>query len=413
MRVPVAIALGLLLVGGCTPTEPEGPPPLLSELPRPLSAPEIRIVDGANAFAFDLLREATRSLPSDSNAFLSPLSASMALGLTLNGANGQTYDDMRAALRLSDLSEQEINAGYHDLIGLLRGLDSRTEMRIANSMWARVGLPLEEGFANAGRDFFDAEIATLDFASPAAVPTINDWVSEKTNGRIPRLLEQIASDEVLFLINAIYFKGNWRTAFARQDTRSEPFHGADGQDRVARLMHLEETLHYHETEEFQAVDLLYGNGAFAMTVLLPAAGRTPAGLLAGLDAAGWRQITQSFREAEVTLTLPRFRLEYSRKLNEDLSALGMGIAFDGTRADLYRIADVRPDRLYLTRVEQKTFVEVNEEGTEAAAATSVGVGVTSAPQVVTMRVDRPFIVAVRERLSGTVLFLGVMNVVEE
>jgi serpin B len=410
----LVLSFGLPALAACGgTTEPDGPPPLLSELPRPLSGPELRIVDGANAFAFDLLREATRSLPTDSNAFLSPLSASMALGMTLNGANGQTYDDVRAALRLSEMSEEEINTGYRDLIGLLRGLDSRTEMRIANSMWARLDLPLEEAFAEAGRSYFDADVSTLDFSSPEAVPTINGWVSDRTNGRIPKLLDNIAQDEVLFLINAIYFKGRWRSAFDRGDTRSEPFHGADGLDRTAFLMYQENPLPFCQTDDFQAVDLLYGNGAFAMTVLLPTGGRTPTGVLAGLDAGEWRTITQCFSEAEVTLTLPRFRLDYGRRLNEDLQALGMGIAFDGSRADLYRIADVRPDRLYLTRVDQKTFVEVNEEGTEAAAATSVGVGQTSAPQVVTMRVDRPFVFAIRERLSGTVLFLGAMNVVGE
>jgi serpin B len=413
MRVPVTLTAGLLLVGACTPTEPEGPPPLLSELPRPLSAPELRIVEGANAFAFDLLREATRNLPSDSNAFLSPLSASMALGMTLNGANGQTWEEMRAALRLSELGEEEINTGYRDLIGLLLALDPGTEMRIANSMWARLELPLKQAFADAGRSYFDADVSTLDFESPDAVPTINSWVSDRTNGRIPKLLDNIGPDEVLFLINAIYFKGQWRSAFDRGDTQNEPFHGADGRDRNAFLMHQENPLPFCQTDDFQAVDLLYGNGAFAMSVLLPTAGRTAAGVLAGLDPAKWRIITECFSEADVTLTLPRFRLEYDRKLADDLTALGMGIAFDESRADLSRIADVSPERLYITRVEQKTFVEVNEEGTEAAAATAVGVGVTSAPQVFTMRVDRPFVFAIRERLSGTVLFLGLMNVVGE
>jgi serine protease inhibitor len=411
MRASIALSLGLLVLGACTPTEPDGPPPLLSKLPRPLSSGELRIVDAANTFAFDLVREAARSLPPDSNLFLSPLSASMALGMTLNGANGETYDAMRSALRLPDLDEEEINAGYRDLIGLLQTLDSKTEMRIANSMWARAGLPLEEAFANSGRTFFDAEVATLDFAGPSAVPTINGWVSEKTAGRIPRLLDQIAREEVLFLINAIYFKGDWRMAFDRKDTRSEPFHAADGQDRVANLMNQEDTLHYHESESFQAVDLLYGNGAFAMTVLLPTGGHTPASVLGALDPADWRGLTESFHATRVTLTLPRFRLEYSRKLADDLTALGMGIAFDEGRADFARIADVSPDRLYISRVEQKTFVEVNEEGTEAAAATGVGIVATSAPP--TMRVDRPFVFAIRERLSGTVLFLGILNVVGE
>jgi serpin B len=169
-------------------------------------------------------------------------------------------------------------------------------------------------------------------------------------------------------------------------------------------------LRYDETEHYQAVDLLYGNGAFALTVLLPKAGRTPAEVLAGLDPEGWTALAGRFAEREVALTFPRFRLEYGRRLNDDLEALGMGIAFE-PNADFYRIADVRPDRLYITRVDQKTFVEVNEEGTEAAAATAVGFGKTSLPVTVEVRVDRPFVFAIRERLSGAVVFLGVMNVI--
>jgi serpin B len=225
------------------------------------------------------------------------------------------------------------------------------------------------------------------------------------------LLDEIGADEVLFLVNAIYFKGKWRHAFDPKDTQSGPFHGADGRDRTASLMRQEETLLYDETDDYQAVDLLYGSGAFAMTVLLPKAGRTPAELLSGLSPASWQALAARFHEAEVKLTLPRFRLEYARRLNEDLQALGMEVAFDRGRADFYRIADVRPDRLYISRVDQKTFVEVNEEGTEAAAATAVGIGIISAPEVVEMKVDRPFVVAIRERLSGTVVFLGVMNAV--
>ena len=404
----------LLTLAACSPpTGPGGQPPLVTELPRALSTAELRIVDGANAFAFDLLRESTRRLPADSNAFLSPLSASMALGMALNGANGETFNGMQTALKLGGMTEAEVNQGYRDLIALLGDLDSRTEMKIANSMWGHEGFTIEPAFIDAGKTFFDAEVKTLDFGSPSAVPTINDWVSGKTNGRIPKLLDQISDEEILFLINAIYFKGKWREAFDPKDTENGPFQAADGRTRTAALMSQTDTLRYDETADYQAVDLLYGNGSFAMTVLLPKAGRTPAAVLAGLTPTAWRDLAGRFRDANVHLTLPRFKMEYSRRLNEDLTALGMGIAFDDTRADFYRIADVRPARLYLTRVDQKTFVEVNEEGTEAAAATAVGVGVTSAPEVVEMRVDRPFVFAIRERLSGTVLFLGTMNVIGE
>ncbi len=408
------LAIVLLLAGcGSSSTGPGGdPPPILTELPRSLSPSELRIVEGANAFAFDLLREATRALSPDSNAFLSPLSAAMALSMALNGANGETWTAMRAALRLDGMQEADIDHGYRELMALLRGLDSRTEMRVANSIWGHSTLPLEPAFTEAGRTFFEAEVATLDFGSPEALTAINGWVDGATSGRIPRLLEEVSPQEVLFLINAIYFKGKWRTAFDVRDTRAAPFRGADGRERVAQLMALKDELRYDETEAYQAVDLLYGNGAFAMTVLLPKAGWTPAQLLAALDPGSWSALASRFEERDVTLLLPRFRVEYGRKLKEDLAALGMGIAFDAS-ADFYRIADVAPDRLYITRVDQRTFVEVNEEGTEAAAATAVGVGRTSAPVPVEMRVDRPFAFAIRERLSGAVLFLGVMNVVGE
>ena len=405
---PFSIALLVLAACG-NPIENDNRAPLLTQLPRPLSTAESAIIDAGNAFAFDLVREATRQLPADSNAFLSPLSASMALGMALNGANGETFAGMQRALRLDGMSEADINQGYRDLITLLTGLDSRTEMVIANSMWGHSGFTMEPAFIDAGKSFFDAEVQTVDFADPSAVSTINDWVSGKTNGKIPRLLDQIASEEVLFLINAIYFKGKWRDAFEAKDTQDGPFQGADGRVRTARLMSQTDSLRYQETSEFQAVELLYGNGAFAMTVLLPQAGRTPADLLANLNPSTWRELAGRFVELEMQLTLPRFTLEYGRKLNDDLKALGMGIAFDSELADFYRIADVRPERLYLTRVEQKTFVDVNEEGTEAAAATNAGIGATSAPPA--MRVDRPFVFAIHERLSGTVLFLGIMNVV--
>ncbi|HEX2249045.1 MAG TPA: serpin family protein [Gemmatimonadales bacterium] len=408
MQRPLRLSIALLLTTACgSPTDHDSVPPILTSLPRALSPAEVSVIDAANTFAFDLLKKATETLPVDSNVFLSPLSASMALSMALNGANGETLDSMRSVLRLSGLTELEVNEGYRDLITLLRELDSRTEMRVANSLWGHDGFHLEPEFLEKGRSFFDAELQTIDFGSPDALPTINDWVNDATNGRIPRLLDEIG-EEILFLINAIYFKGKWRKTFDPGETENATFHGADGVDRTAPLMRQSETLLYYETDGYQAVDLLYGNGAFSMTVLLPKAG-PPAELLASLDAAAWEALTANFTEQEISLILPKFRLEYSRKLKHDLAALGMAIAFDRDRADFYRIADVRPDRLYMTRVDQKTFVEVNEEGTEAAAATSVGVGVISAPPE--MRVDRPFLFAIRERLSGTVLFLGVMNVI--
>lgn len=218
----------------------------------------------------------------------------------------------------------------------------------------------------------------------------------------------------MFLINALYFKGKWRLAFDPKNTRSAPFHAADGSTQSVPTMVLApKTQRYAGTAEYQAVELLYGNGAFVMTIVLPAEGRTLADLLNGLDAARWSEWTGALQDQKIGLTLPKFRIEYKRELKADLSSLGMRVAFDEDRADFSRMADLSQSsaRLFLTRVTQKTFVDVNEEGTEAAAATSVGVGVTSAP--LTLNVDRPFLFVIRERLSGTIFFLGVVNRIGE
>ena len=403
-RLGTVCLLAFAACGGDT----TGPTPLLEELPRDLSPAETQVIASGNDFTFSLFRAATRALPPDSNAFLSPLSASMALGMALNGANGETFDAMRVTLGFGSAPLEEINAGYRDLIALLTGLDPATSVTVANSVWSDAGFPILPSFVQAAKTWFDAEARSVPFADPATLGVINGWASEKTRGRIPKLLSGISPVEVAFLINAIHFKAKWRDAFDPARTRPLPFRGADGVARPVPTMSRDPgPVLYRAGDGFEAVDLRYGNGAFSMVLLLPDPGQTPATVLAGLDAAAWGDLATGFREATLGLVLPRFRFDYTRTLTDDLQALGMGIAFDPGRADFYGIADVRPERLYLTRVLQKTFVEVNEEGTEAAAATAVGVGVTSLPA--TFTVDRPFLFLIRERLSGTILFIGQVN----
>jgi serine protease inhibitor len=403
-RAPLpAVLLLLAACGGVT--DQSGPPALLTGLPRALTQTETGLIAASNDFAFDLFREVRAARPAE-DIFISPTSASMALGMTLNGAAGQTLDSMRTALRLGPAPLAEINAGYRSLIDLLRGLDDAVDFSIANSIWAQAGMSFRAEFLEAGRTSFDAEIRSLDFGAPATLGTINGWVSENTGGKIPKILESIASDEIMFLINAIFFKGDWRVPFDPAKTRDQPFHTAGGTTRSVPTMELEPVpLRYGSAGGHTIVELLYGNGAFAMTLVLPGQGQGIAELTAGLDQATWSAWTSGLIEQKVGLTLPRFRLEFSRELKDDLSALGMRIAFDPARADFSGMLEgAGPGDLYITRVIQKTFVDVNEEGTTAAAATAVGIGLTSAPPVV--RFDRPFLFAIRERFSGTILFLG-------
>ena len=402
-RIPLLLVPLLLVPAACG--DPTGPGRVdeITELPRQLTAGELELIAAGNRFAFDLLHQA--STP-DSNLFLSPVSASMALGMAMNGTAGETFDQMRSALGFGDLPLEDINASYRSLIDLLLGLDASVEMAVGNSVWSRTGFPVLPSFLDTVEEYFDAEAAELDFSSPQAPERINRWVSDATRGRIEEIVPSpIPPEAVMYLINAIYFKGTWTFQFDPKDTQDAPFHLADGSTRPTRLMKLTGGLPYHATERFQAVDLPYGGKAFSMTVLLPAEGVEVEELVASLDDEAWGDLTGRFADANGTLWLPRFRMSYERTLNEDLEALGMTDAFDDQRADFSRLSPA--DGLYISKVLQKSWVAVDEEGTEAAAATSVEIGVTSVGGgSFQMRVDRPFLFALRERLSGTILFVG-------
>ena len=398
LRFSVGAVFLLLFPGGCGELFTGPGADEITELPRALSAAEVEIIGASNRFAFDLLTQANRA---GHNLFLSPLSASMALGMTMNGAAGETWNQMRDVLGFGSVAEEEINASYESLLELLVGLDPAVETAIGNSVWTRQGFPVHSDFLNSVRESFDAEVAELDFANPAASVRINEWVKAATNGRIEDIVPAaIPANVLMYLINAIYFKGSWTFRFDPSDTRSEPFHLDDGSTRTVPLMTLREELPYQENDRFLAVDLPYGGGAFSMTVLLPQQGVSVDTLAATLDAAEWEDIADGFHDTDVQLFLPRFRMSYERMLNDDLAALGMVDAFDG-RADFTRLSPV--GGLFVSEVRQKSWVDVNEEGTEAAAATAVTIVESAVPAV---RADRPFLFFIRERLSGTILFAG-------
>jgi serpin B len=282
---------------------------------------------------------------------------------------------------------------------LLTGLDAGTTFSIANSIWYEQTFPFNAAFLNESKLYFDARVEALDFTSPSAVTTINSWVSAQTNDRIPKILDNIAREEVMFLVNAIYFKGIWQKQFDKSKTVDAPFHAADGTTATVKMMERDDGVQYTATSEYSAVDLPYGNSAFTMTVVLPN-GDIDA-FAESFDQAKWSALVGSLRDTNMPVYLPRFRVEWKRMLNEDLQQLGMRLAFN--QADFTRMSPRGLD-LFITRVVQKTFVDVDEEGTEAAAATLVGIGVVSLPAA--FRADHPFLVVIRERFSGTILFIG-------
>lgn len=411
MRVRRPLLLLLAVVAGCqsSPSSPGqgAPPPKISALPRTLTAGEQGIVAAGNAFGPTLLARVNATRGAD-NVFISPLSASMALGMVLNGAAGATYDEMRAALGFGSMTRPEIIAAYRDLISLLRGLDPKVDFRIANSVWYRDSFSpaVAPVFLSEAKEYFDATTAGLDFARPAAVQTINDWVKARTNGKIDSIIDSISQEIVMLLVNAIYFKGDWREGFDKSKTANAPFTTGSGSQVSVPMMHRTDTMRVGQFDGRTVVDLGYGGDAFSMTIVLPRAGESVNALVANLTPALWSSAVSSLAPGDVELSMPRFALKWEAELNDALKAMGMPTAFVAGGADFTRLSPTMGRELYISYVKQKTYVDVNEVGTEAAAVTGVGIGITSVPLRTVVNVNRPFVFAIRERLSGTILFLG-------
>jgi len=369
---------------------------------RPLTSLEKALVSADNSFGFKLFTAVNKD-ETGKNVFVSPLSVSMALGMTLNGANGATRDSMARTLEFAGLSQSDINTSYKSLITLLTGLDPNVTFQIANSIWYRPYLNVEKEFKDVNKEYFNAEITSLDFDDPSAPGIINSWVDRSTNGKITKIIEGgIPWEIVMYLINAIYFKASWTYRFDENLTRDDLFELPDGTKKPCRMMFQKATFRYFGNGELQAIDLPYGDAGFSMTVLLPKPGTKIDAFVSQLTEQRWKEWTAAFGKLELDVYLPKFKLEYEKKLNDVLKAMGMAIAFSTTDADFTKI-DKRGG-LFISEVKHKTFVQVDEEGTEAAAVTSVGVGLTSAgPE---FRANRPFVFVIRDSHSGSILFVG-------
>ena len=403
-RIPVLLAMSL--AAGCSDVLSPGgkAPDEITALPRSLTAAEQEIVDASGAFAFGLLREVNVDWTAK-NVFISPLSASMALGMTMNGTAGATFDEMRQTLGFGTRPLEEINAGYQGLIALLQGLDPRVTFELANAIWYdRPFEPfIESRFLTDVQTWFDAEVDALDMGTAQSVTTINDWARANTNGRIEKVIDS-TSDLVMLLANAIYFKGDWRDQFDKDETSPGPFTTHTGEVADVPMMYRNGPARRGSSGGAVWVEMPYGGNAFAMTVAMPDEGVPIDAFVAGLTAESWRQGVQNLGDYEGEIHFPKFRLSWEDTLQSPLKRLGMQAAFQPHVADFTRLSSAMGRDLYVSFVKQNTFVDVNEEGTEAAAVTTVGIGPTSAP--LPLRVDRPFVFAIRERISGTILFMG-------
>lgn len=343
------------------------------------------------------------------NTFISPTSIATALAMTYNGARQETKEAMARALGVEGVELKRLNENNLALLYLLQEADPEVKFNIANSLWMRAGVEFDPDFMERNEKHYNATLRDLDFNSPAAADIINQWVKERTGGLIEDIIEPpIDPQTILFLINAIYFQADWSEPFNRENTREDSFHLLQGETVSVPFMHRYGDLDYLEEEGFQAVRLPYGEGRLAMYVFLPAQDTDLATLISNLDAEKWEQWQRGFQEAAGNFYLPRFSMEYEKTLNDVLKELGMDVAFDEGRADLFDMVTWEGSpRLYISEVKHKSFIEVDELGTEAAAATSVEIRLESAPAFhFEMKVNRPFFFLIHDHATGAIPFIG-------
>lgn len=365
-----------------------------------------KVVAANTQFSFKLFSELLKRQPND-NIVVSPSSVAIALGMTYNGANGNTQQAMARTLGLQGISLDEINQTNAALSTTLENADPQVQLTIANSLWAGEGKPIKPEFRQNIQNFYGTLIQNLNFADPTAASIINDWVQKSTNNKINEIVVSgdIGLNTVFVLIDVIHFLGSWTYPFPKEATAERPFTLLDGTQKQHPMMFQEGyySVRYYENELFQAIELPYGSGRLNMYVFLPHLGVSLNQFYDNLNVENWEKWMKQFNydEAPLLIGLPRFKVEYDIDLKETLKALGMEIIF-GQDADF---SAMTPNFVSISQVKHKTFIEVNEEGTEASGATAVSVSRGSPRKII---VNRPFFCAIRDNETGTLLFMGVI-----
>jgi len=358
-------------------------------------------------FAFNLLKEFVKEQPA-ANIFISPYSAATVLQMAANGAVGQTKLEMQQALGTTSLAPEALNEAYSNFGKSLNARDTNVILTTANAIWYQKGIVVKPGFISCNQQFFGATVDPLDFNDGRSTDVINAWASEKTRGKINRVGDGLINPLMrLVLANAVYFKGKWEVPFDVKSTKERPFHLRGGRQMKTPMMEQTRRFTYRRGTGYQAVRLPYQGWSLAMYLFLPDTGSAPEKLLGIMNSDSWQRVTEpGFSEREGTVALPRFRLQYSAELERPLKALGMRTPFG--KADF---SGVSSEPLFISAVRQATFVEVNEEGTEAVAATDMVIasGIEmNPPKPFQMIVDRPFLFLIADQETKTILFMGVV-----
>ncbi|MDF2663249.1 MAG: hypothetical protein K0Q94_6040 [Paenibacillus sp.] len=403
----VAAGVLLLLLTGCAGAGPSGPKWSADERKAAAAAIDPRIAEASRSFGLKLHKQMSDAGKGES-VVISPASVSAALALAYTGSSGETAEKIAAALGWDGMSENELNEANRRMTELLTASGGGVKLTIANSVWTAAHTVFHKPYLQTVKDYYQAEVRSADFSSPKTTDVINSWVSKRTEGKIRKLLEeQLPADSAAVLLNAVYFNASWTDPFKKGDTQDDNFTLPDGTVKKLPMMRQTRTYAYSEHEAWQAVKLPYGDGRMNMLLVLP----KETSSLDELNRQLWSDCLpcrQTFEPVRVDLRLPKFKVEYTAQLKDALTGIGMSLAFDPGRADFRKMADVHP--LYISGVTHKTYLDVNEEGTEAAAATGAMMAGSAPPsKPVDMIVNRPFFFAIEDSHTGSWLFLGTIT----
>jgi serine protease inhibitor len=403
--IALIIAAFLLACAGCrrvsageglTPVSEDRADEMVEDLDRGL-------VNANTRFAFNIFNQLIAE-DEGMNIFISPLSILLALAMVYNGAAGETSLAMADAMEFEGMDMEELNQGFSSLMISLLSADKSVELSIANSIWQRQDFDVKEDFLETNKKYYNSGVRKLDFSDPGAVDIINGWISDATRGKIEDMIDEIPPAAVMYLINAIYFKGDWTYPFEEEATYDEDFYLSDGSTASVPMMHMTEDFEYGAFEGFKIIRLPYGRQKLAMYILLPDEGGDLDSIIRDMDEERWKDHTERLSGGEVELSLPRYKMEYGVKLlNDTLGLLGMEIAFT-PMADFSNIAP----GIFISRVMHKAVIEVNEKGSEAAAATVVEMAESAMPveEIREFKADRPFMFTISDDRTGSILFMG-------
>ncbi len=362
----------------------------------------LQVIEEGESFGWDLFHKVNEMAKPGENVVISPLSINQAFGMAVNGASGENLNEMLEVLGYQ--TNEDLNEAFQNLRTALETADPKVELSIANSAWYRDDYVIKDAFFQSLKEYYNAQIEGLDFNNTSqALKIINNWVDKNTKGKIPEIIDDIKSNHILFLINAVYFNGEWTSRFDKKQTKDAAFYLSNSEEISVKMMYQKEHFELLYQEDYRALKLPYGDASFYMTIILPNEDVSVDEIISSLNKETAGVLKNTYMANEVEVYLPRFKTECEYNLIPALKAIGMKRAF----SDPSGFHNIANDGIIISDVIHKTFIDVNEKGTEAAAATSIGFVETSMPpSSIVFRVDRPFVFLINEKVSGAVLFAG-------